>query len=80
MEKMKLISVRVDEDTLMNIDAIAESSFYWRRSDIIRGLLAAIVNNCDRYDARSIALKGLGYDNLHDLVIKLEPKEKASRM
>lgn len=80
MEKMKLISVRIDESILTKIDDIAKGSYYWKRSDIIRGMLAAIVNNCDRYDARAIAQKGFGYRQDCDLIIKLVPKEKNSSL
>lgn len=61
MEKLKLISVRIDQETLKKVDALIGKHYYWKRNTIINGLLTAIVDAMDdkalydmvRYDRRS---------------------------
>lgn len=40
---MKLISVRLDEDLIKQLDEVAQKHTYWRRSDIIRNILIAVL-------------------------------------
>lgn len=40
---LKLISVRLDEDVIRKLDEIARNHTYWRRSDIIRNILIAVL-------------------------------------
>lgn len=47
MEKLKLISVRIDPKTLKKIDALREKHYYWKRNAIINGLLTAVVDAMD---------------------------------
>lgn len=42
-ENLKLISVRLDEDLLRKLDEIAQKYTYWKRSDIIRNILIAVL-------------------------------------
>lgn len=43
MARTKLVSVRIGEDVLKEIDAIAEGTEYWKRSDVINGALKFMV-------------------------------------
>jgi len=47
MEKLKLISVRIDPETLKKVDALREKHYYWKRNAIINGLLTAVVDAMD---------------------------------
>lgn len=42
-DNLKLISVRLDEDLIKQLDEVAQKYTYWRRSDIIRNLLIAVL-------------------------------------
>lgn len=42
-DNLKLISVRLDEDLIKQLDEVAQKHTYWRRSDIIRNLLIAVL-------------------------------------
>lgn len=42
-ENLKLISVRLDEDLIRKLDEIAQKHTYWKRSDIIRNILIAVL-------------------------------------
>lgn len=47
MENLKLISVRIDPETLRKVDAIHDKYDYWKRNTIINGLLSAVVDAMD---------------------------------
>lgn len=47
MENLKLISVRIDPETLKKVDALKARHYYWKRNTIINGLLTAIVDAMD---------------------------------
>lgn len=47
MENLKLISVKIDPQTLKKIDAIRAKHYYWKRNAIINGLLTAVVDAMD---------------------------------
>ena len=42
-EILKLVSVRMDDDVIKKLDEIAQKHTYWRRSDIIRNILIAVL-------------------------------------
>lgn len=42
-ENLKLVSVRMDDDVIKKLDEIAHNHTYWRRSDIIRNILIAVL-------------------------------------
>lgn len=42
-ENLKLISVRMDDDVIRKLDEIARNHIYWKRSDIIRNILIAVL-------------------------------------
>ena len=45
MENKKLISVRMEERTLREIEKITRERSYWKRSDVICNLLSAVFAN-----------------------------------
>lgn len=47
MEKLVLISVRVDPVTLEKINAFKSKHYYWKRNTIINGILSAVVDAMD---------------------------------
>ena len=42
-ENLKLVSVRMDDDVIKKLDEVAQKHTYWKRSDIIRNLLIAVL-------------------------------------
>ena len=42
-EVLKLVSVRMDEEVIKKLDEVAQKHTYWRRSDIIRNILTAVL-------------------------------------
>lgn len=47
MENLKQISVRVDPVTLQKIDLFCKNHYYWKRNNVINGLLSAVVDAMD---------------------------------
>lgn len=45
MDRTKLISVRIDVDTLEKVEALAERTRYWKRSAIINCALTSLFLN-----------------------------------
>ena len=48
MEKLKLISVRIDPDTLAKIDEFANEHYYWKRNTVISRILYSVFKNFDK--------------------------------
>ena len=44
-ENLKLISARIDPETLEKIDVIQHDLRYWKRNSIINGILTAVVDS-----------------------------------
>ena len=42
-ENLKLVSVRMDDDLIRKLDEMARVYSYWKRSDIIRNILTAVL-------------------------------------
>lgn len=47
MENLKLISVRIDPQTLRKIEELRKKHYYWKRNTIINGILTAVVDAMD---------------------------------
>ena len=45
MENKKLISVRIEDRTMQEIEKITQGHSYWKRSDVICNLLSAVFAN-----------------------------------
>jgi metal-responsive CopG/Arc/MetJ family transcriptional regulator len=49
-DNLKLISVRIDPDTLQKIDEMAKRHYYWKRNTFINGILQAVIQGFDEKD------------------------------
>ena len=49
-EELKLISARVDKETLAKIDAFVARHTYWKRNTVINTILWAVMNDFDERD------------------------------
>lgn len=47
-DNLKLISVRIDPDTLQKIDEMAEDHIYWKRNTIINSILTSVMQCFDK--------------------------------
>lgn len=47
MENKKLLSVRLDPQTIAKINVIQQKHYYWKRGTIISSILDAVVDNFD---------------------------------
>ena len=45
---LKLISLRMEPETVEKIDELAKEHIYWKRSDIIRNIVSAVLAEFDR--------------------------------
>ena len=58
MDKLKLISVRIDPDTLAKIDEFADEHYYWKRNTVINGVLDAVFRYFDKGDIMEMVRGG----------------------
>lgn len=49
-EELKLISARLDKETLAKIDAFVSKHTYWKRNTVINMILWAVMNDFDERD------------------------------
>ena len=49
-EELKLISARLDKETLAKIDAFVRKHTYWKRNTVINMILWAVMNDFDERD------------------------------
>lgn len=47
-QNLKLISVRIDPQTLTKIDQFASSHYFWKRNTIINAILSSVFKDFDR--------------------------------
>lgn len=47
MVKKKLISIRMDENSIQKLDALASRHYYWSRSQIIDQIVGHVLNDAD---------------------------------
>lgn len=50
-DNLKLISLRMEPEMVEKLDELAKSHIYWKRSDIIRNILTAVLAE---FDSRAI--------------------------
>ena len=50
MANLKLISVRIDPETLDKVEKLAADVVYWKRSTIISNIVTAVFDNADEED------------------------------
>lgn len=49
MENLKLISARINPETLEKLDTFVGSNRFYNRNAVINGILTAVVHNIDRH-------------------------------
>lgn len=54
MDKTKLISIRIDEDTLLEIKKVVARHPYWKRNRIINSVLTSLFMNAKEQDIFSL--------------------------
>lgn len=54
MDTKKLISLRIDSETCDKLDEIAKYLYYYNRSNIINGILDAVVDGVTKGDIRHL--------------------------
>lgn len=54
MNKTKLISVRIDEDTLVEMQKFISTSRYWKRNAVINSILTSLFMNAEQEDIRKL--------------------------
>lgn len=62
MEKLVLISVRIDPVTLEKINAFKRKHYYWKRNTIINSFLSAVVDAMDDKSLYDMMAYIRGYD------------------
>lgn len=62
MENSKLISARIDPETLKRIDAWLLEHRYWKRNTVINGILTAVVDSMSSNEIYDM----VRYSRLHD--------------
>ena len=55
MEKLKQISVKIDQATLAEVDQLAIKTRFWKRNALINGVLTAIFDCCDESEIMTMA-------------------------
>lgn len=62
MENLKLISCRIDPETLRLIDTWASKYRYWKRNTVINGILTAVVDTFTPSDIYDMVRYSRRYD------------------
>lgn len=61
MENKKLLSVRLDPTTVMNIEKFTNKHNYWKRNSVIDNVLTAVFDNFDEKAIYDMARYCRGY-------------------
>lgn len=79
-ENLKLVSVRMDDDLIKKLDEVAQKHTYWKRSDIIRNLLIAVLAEMSAGDIYNMVRYAWYNKNVVDakfeITDELKPYEK----
>ena len=79
-ENLKLISLRMEPDTVKKLDELAKSHIYWKRSDIIRNILVAVLSEFDQREIYDMIRYYYNRKNVIDakfeITDELKPYEK----
>lgn len=75
MEKLKLISVKVDPETLEKLDALVRDHHYWKRNTIINAILTAVVDGMDCGSIYDMIRYSRRFDSIETASFKLEVQE-----
>ena len=74
MERTKLTSNRLELDTLAEIEKIVENERWYKRSDVINNILAAVFQNFTENEIRNMVYRFKWYQNVVDA--KFEPTKE----
>lgn len=79
-ENLKLVSVRMDDDLIKKLDEVAQKHTYWKRSDIIRNILTAVLAEMSASDIYNMIRYAWYKKNVVDakfeITNELKPYEK----
>lgn len=70
MENLKLISVRLEPDTIKKIDRFSNVSRYWKRNTIINTILTEVLSQLS--DGDLYKMMAYRYDKRNDLKISVQ--------
>lgn len=77
---LKLVSVRMDDDLIKKLDEAVQKHTYWKRSDIIRNILTAVLAEMSASDLynmiRYYYYKKNVVDAKFEITDELKPYEK----
>lgn len=74
MERTKLTSIRLELDTLAEIEEIVNNERYYKRSDVINNILAAVFRNFTENEIRNMVYRYKWWQNVVDT--KFEPTKE----
>ena len=74
MENLKLISVRLDPDTIKKIDRFSNGSRYWKRNTIINTVLTEVFNQLSDGDLYKIMTHIYDRVNTLQISVQIVPK------
>lgn len=79
-ENLKLVSVRMDDEVIKKLDEMARVYSYWKRSDIIRNILIAVLAEMSAGDIYNMVryhyYKKNVVDAKFEITDELKPYEK----
>lgn len=79
-DNLKLVSVRMDDELIQKLDEVAKNHFYWKRSDIIRNILIAVLAEMSKVDIYNMIryhyFKKNVVDAKFEITDELKPYEK----
>ena len=58
-ENLKLLSVRIDPETIEKIDAFTNKHYYWKRNTVINRILTAVMNDFNETQVYDMVRKNL---------------------
>ena len=74
MERTKLTSIRLELDTIKEIEEIVENEQWYKRSDVIKNILAAVFRNFTKNEIRNMVYRFKWWQNVVDT--KFEPTKE----
>ena len=74
MERTKLTSIRLEIDTLKEIEEIISGERWYKRSDVINNILAAVFRNFTKEEIRNMVYRYKWWQNVVDA--KFEPTKE----
>lgn len=70
-DNLKLISVRIDPDTLQKIDELSKHHYYWKRNTIINAMLTSVINAFSESDIYNLIKYHSKYDKVEVAEFKI---------